>query len=112
MEAFSVVMVFTSLAFVGFIGLFFRLYNALVVKPEKLRSSLRKQGITGPPPSFLLGNIGEIRKSQSSVVKDPSTETHNCAAALFPFFEEWRNKYGRIPVSQSIVKKKSRFLLH
>ncbi|CBI35565.3 unnamed protein product, partial [Vitis vinifera] len=95
MEAFTV-KVFISLALAGVLGLFFRLYNALVVKPEKLRSILRSQGISGPPPSFLLGNIREIKKSRSTAVKDSSTDTHNCAAALFPFFEQWRNKYGQV----------------
>lgn len=95
MEAITV-KVFISLALAGVLGLFFRLYNALVVKPEKLRSILRSQGISGPPPSFLLGNIREIKKSRSTAVKDSSTDTHNCAAALFPFFEQWRNKYGQV----------------
>ncbi|KAJ9705546.1 hypothetical protein PVL29_003547 [Vitis rotundifolia] len=95
MEAFTV-KVFISLALAGVLGLFFRLYNALVVKPKKLRSILRSQGISGPPPSFLLGNIREFKKSQSTAVKDTSTDTHNCAAALFPFFEQWRNKYGQV----------------
>ncbi|RVW74960.1 Cytochrome P450 714C2 [Vitis vinifera] len=95
MEAFTVKL-FISIALVGVLGLFFRLYNALVVKPKKLRSILRNQGISGPPPSFLLGNIREIKESQSTAVKDSCTDTHNCAAALFPFFEKWRNKYGQV----------------
>ncbi|KAJ9676382.1 hypothetical protein PVL29_025082 [Vitis rotundifolia] len=95
MEAFTV-KVFISIALVVVLGLFFRLYNALVVKPKKLRSILRNQGISGPPPSFLLGNIREIKESQSTAVKDSCTDTHNCAAALFPFFEQWRNKYGQV----------------
>ena len=85
----------------GAFGLFFRLYNALVVKSEKLRSILRNQGISGPPPSLLLGNIKEIKNSQSKAVKNSSIDTHNCVAALFPFFEQWRNKYGRIKFSYS-----------
>ncbi|RVW77846.1 Cytochrome P450 714C2 [Vitis vinifera] len=39
------------------LGLFFCLCNALVVKLEKLRSIVRKQGISGPPLSFLLGEV-------------------------------------------------------
>ena len=95
----EVAKVFISLALLGAFGLFFRLYNALVVKPEKLRSILRNQGISGPPPSLLLGNIKEIKNSQSKAVKNSSIDTHNCAAALFPFLEQWRNKYGRIKFS-------------
>ena len=95
----AVAKVFISLALLGAFGLFFRLYNALVVKPEKLRSIMRNQGINGPPSSFLLGNIKEIENSQSKAVKNSSIDTHNCVAALFPFFEQWRNKYDRIKFS-------------
>ena len=95
----EVAKVFISLALLGAFGLFFRLYNVLVVKPEKLRSILRNQGISGPSSSLLLGNIKEIKNSQSKAVKNSSIDTHNCAVALFPFFEQWRNKYGRIKFS-------------
>ena len=92
----EVAKVFISLALLGAFGLFFRLYNAFVVKPEKLKSIMRNQGISGPPPSLLWGNIKEIKNSQSKVVKNSSIDTHNCVVALFPFFEQWQNKYGRI----------------
>ena len=36
---------------------------------------------------FLLGNIKEIKNSKSKAVKNSSIDTHNCDAALFPFFE-------------------------
>ena len=39
----AVVKVFISLALLGAFGLFFRLYNAMVVKSEKLRSILRNK---------------------------------------------------------------------
>ena len=57
----AVAKVFISLALLGASGLFFRLYNALVVKPEKLRS---------------------IKNSESKAVKNSSIDNHNCAAAL------------------------------
>ncbi|KAF2297576.1 hypothetical protein GH714_042369 [Hevea brasiliensis] len=89
-----------SLVVIGFLGGLVRLYNGLVVKPKRLRSMLRKQGINGPPPTFLLGNIREIKKAQSSVVKtDPANDPpllHNYAALLFPFFEMWRKEYGQL----------------
>ncbi|KAL4271987.1 hypothetical protein GQ457_13G017020 [Hibiscus cannabinus] len=82
-----------SLAFLGFI---LCLCHELLLKPMKLRSRLRQQGINGPPPTLLLGNIREIKQSQSSVVKDPTPHSHNCAALLFPFFHQWRNQYGEV----------------
>ena len=51
----AVAKVFISLALLGAFGLFFRLYNALVVKPEKLRSIMRNQGISGPAAVFFAG---------------------------------------------------------
>ena len=86
-----------SLAVLGFIGLLLRLYNGLVVKPKRLRSMLSKQGIDGPAPTLLLGNIREIKKAQSTTVKTPTSEapvSHNCGAVLFPFFDQWRKQYG------------------
>lgn len=86
-----------SLVLLGFIGLLVRLYNGLVAKPKKLRSLLTKQGISGPPPTILLGNIMEIKNSRGStnVFKEgEAPTTHNCAALLLPFFEKWRKQYG------------------
>ena len=51
----AVAKVFISLALLGAFGLFFRLYNALVVKPEKLRYIKRSQGINGSSSSFFVG---------------------------------------------------------
>ncbi|KAE8690535.1 putative VIRB2-interacting protein 2 [Hibiscus syriacus] len=43
----------------------------------KLRARLSEQGIKGPPPTLLFGNIREIKKAQSAVVRDPiSSSTH------------------------------------
>ncbi|KAA8550472.1 hypothetical protein F0562_002156 [Nyssa sinensis] len=100
MEIPFLVKIFISLALVGVVGLFVSLYNALVAKPERLRSMLRKQGISGPPPAFLLGNILEIKKARTAIVKTTTSGTppvlHNCAAALFHFLEQWQKKYGQV----------------
>ncbi|XP_075634020.1 cytochrome P450 714C2-like [Castanea sativa] len=88
-----------SLAVLGFIGLLQLLYNALVAKPRRLRSLLSKQGISGPPPSLLLGNAREMKIGQSTAVKAHTSEppvSHNCAAHLFGFFDKWRKQYGAL----------------
>ena len=105
----AIVKVFISLALRSAFGVFFRPYNALVMMPEKLRYILRKQGISGPPPYFLLGNIMEIRNSQSIVVTDSSMniDTHIWATSLFPFFELWKNKYGRTKFSSFFPQQSS-----
>ncbi|CAI9103164.1 OLC1v1001610C1 [Oldenlandia corymbosa var. corymbosa] len=87
-----------SLGIVALIALFWRLYNALVIQPGKLRSIMRKQGITGPPPTLLFGNILEIKKAWSGTANAPPIfgvpNKHDCATTIFPFFQNWLKKYG------------------
>ena len=85
-----------SVVFLGFVGLLCYLYTLLVEKPNRLRSKLMKQGINGPPPTLLLGNILELKKAQSATSKSFSEtpSSHNCAALLLPLFDQWRDQYG------------------
>ncbi|XP_031398813.1 cytochrome P450 714C2-like [Punica granatum] len=89
-----------AVAVVFFLRLVFRLYNALIVKPRKLRQMLKEQGIDGPHQTLLLGNIREIRKARtsSSPKAAPGVKPihHDCAGALFPFFDQWRKQYGEM----------------
>lgn len=89
---------FISVAVVAVVGLFFRLYNVVVAQPRKLRAALHKQGLSGPPPSFLLGNILEMKRARDAAAKAAAVagppSSHNCGTALLPFFDEWRKKYG------------------
>lgn len=101
MEVHVALKVFLSLASVVVLGVLVKMYDALVLKPNKLRSALAKQGISGPPPKFLLGNIMEIKRSREAVavVEAESANTqspvsHNCGAVLLPFFDPWRRTYG------------------
>ncbi|XP_060176325.1 cytochrome P450 714C2-like [Lycium barbarum] len=79
---------------------FFHLYSSLVTKPRRLQSALRKQGIIGPQPKFLLGNILEIKKSREAAAKVASNGdvvvSHNCGATLLPFFDQWQRQYGDV----------------
>ncbi|TKY47290.1 cytokinin trans-hydroxylase [Spatholobus suberectus] len=88
---------FMSIVFLGFVGLLCRLYTTLVEKPNRLRSKLMKQGISGPPPTMLLGNIVDIKKARSTTANSPSFEppaSHNCASVLLPLFDKWREQYA------------------
>ena len=90
---------FTSIVLVGFAGLLFLLYSTLVGKPKRLRSKLSKQGINGPPLTFMVGNIREIKKAKLNTAKSPSVEPlvlHDCASLTFPFLKTWRQKYGTL----------------
>ncbi|XLR30426.1 hypothetical protein S83_058326 [Arachis hypogaea] len=92
----------TSIAWVGFAGLLVLLYNNLVVKPKRIRSKLSNQGINGPTPTFLLGNIREIMKACQLIIttsKSRSVEVphlHEIAPLTFPFLNTWKQKYGQM----------------
>ncbi|XP_047947610.1 cytochrome P450 714C2-like [Salvia hispanica] len=77
------------------LGLIVHLYISVVAKPSKIQKALNKQGIKGPPPKILLGNILEIKKSRDAAANTPSEALHN-TASVFPFLEEWRKQYGKL----------------
>ncbi|XP_059437592.1 cytochrome P450 714C2-like [Corylus avellana] len=87
-----------TIALLGLVTTLMKMCEGLILKPKRLREILRKQGIRGPPPSFLLGNIGDMKKMKSSPSKaqqkGEQVITHNCSSAIFPFFDEWRKSYG------------------
>ncbi|XP_058075248.1 cytochrome P450 714C2-like isoform X2 [Magnolia sinica] len=91
--------IFFSLFLVGLCSLPAYLYCILWMFPGKNREILRKQGIKGPPPSLLNGNISEM-KCMGSMEKKPGEDSrdvsHNYALTLFPYFERWRKDYGPI----------------
>ncbi|KAK7387315.1 hypothetical protein VNO78_28028 [Psophocarpus tetragonolobus] len=90
---------FMSVVFLCSVGLLCYLYTSLVEKPNRLRSKLRKQGVSGPPPTILLGNIMELKKARSTTSNSLSSEppaTHNLAAVLLPLFDKWSKQYGQV----------------
>nr|POE81401.1 cytochrome p450 [Quercus suber] len=90
--------VMITIALLGFCSKLIQICDALILKPERIRSKLRKQGIRGPPPSFLLGNINDMKKKKKSttskIQQGEQALTHNCSSAVFPFFDLWRKQYG------------------
>ena len=92
------VKIIITIALLGLVRELMKMCEALILKPKRLRAILRKQGIRGPPPSFLIGNIGDMKKIMSSASKAQQKEeqaiTHNCSSVIFPFFDEWRKLYG------------------
>lgn len=83
------------------IGVFYMLFNTLWLKSsERLRWKLKKQGIYGPKPSFLYGNVAEMQKIQASSPNNNNVYAecvaHDYTSSLFPYFEQWRKIYGNI----------------
>lgn len=98
-------MIVLSLFVGGFMFFISYLCELLLLRPKSIRSKLEKQGIRGPPPSFLIGNLPEMKRLQSK--KGQSTETktdddddhaasisHQWHLKLFPHIEQWRNEFG------------------
>ncbi|KAJ9680496.1 hypothetical protein PVL29_019732 [Vitis rotundifolia] len=56
------------------LGGFLHIYNALALNPRRLGSKLGKEGIRGPPPFLLFGNVSEMKRiqlqNQSTAPKD------------------------------------------
>ncbi|CAK9154560.1 unnamed protein product [Ilex paraguariensis] len=77
-----------------------RLCYDLLLKPQRLRLKLRRQGIDGPKPSFMMGNIPEIKHMKSMVKlsefssdkweQSPPLDT---SSILFPHFNQWTKQY-------------------
>ncbi|KAF4384402.1 hypothetical protein CsatB_029105 [Cannabis sativa] len=91
----EIVKALLTIVLLGIFVLVVRLYNVLILKPKRIRTILKDQGIHGPPSNFLLGNVREIKKAQSNSASE-LTQTHNLASFIFPFFDEWRNKFGDV----------------
>lgn len=90
----------------GLAVLLWQLYDSLLLKPKRLTSKLRKQGISGPSTSFLLGNLPDIKRIKLSFQAAAATTTpadhnpngvhvaHDWPSKVFAFLEQWRNEYG------------------
>ncbi|XP_042381258.1 cytochrome P450 714C2-like isoform X1 [Zingiber officinale] len=77
-------------------------YFILWIRPQRLRDKLRSQGIHGPPPSFLHGNIPEMRsilhehKLKQAQAEGSVSLTADYSSSLFPYLSYWKKKYGPI----------------
>ncbi|XP_021297271.1 cytochrome P450 714A1-like [Herrania umbratica] len=91
--------VISSLALMGVVCFFVHLYNTMWFKSERLRRKLWMQGIKGPSPSFIYGNLPEMQKIQQEAVRTPDNAqivAHDYTSSLFPYFVQWRKEYGPI----------------
>ncbi|KAL5822372.1 hypothetical protein ACOSQ3_020282 [Xanthoceras sorbifolium] len=80
------------------------------LEPKRIRSMLSKQGIGGPKPSFLYGNVKEIQQMESTVkmmiINSSSSSSdghqpdavshHQWLRSSFPYLQTWSRIYGRI----------------
>ena len=91
-----------SVVFTGLVVLAVQyLFNALILKPKRLRSKLQKQGIKGPSTSILLGNILDIKRIESRARSSEDQPNvlldHAWPLKAYSYIEQWRNEYGMHP---------------
>ena len=96
----------------GVLGLIVYLYGVLVLHPRRLQSKLRRQGIRGPSPSLLIGNIAEMKKIQLQAPPSTATEhhlplSHDWPSTVFPYIRQWRIKYGTLSLSFILLSVRS-----
>ncbi|KAK7271787.1 hypothetical protein RJT34_27975 [Clitoria ternatea] len=66
------------------------------LNPIRIRKIMEKQGVYGPKPRFLTGNIIDMASLVSSAVsQDMKSINHDIVARLLPHFVAWSNQYGK-----------------
>ncbi|KAF2304406.1 hypothetical protein GH714_030789 [Hevea brasiliensis] len=92
-----------SLALLGLLSFIFHLYRTVLLSSYTVKKKLHMQGINGPSPSFLYGNLSEMQQIQLKVKKE-AFPTHgdeivaqDYTSIVFPYFDHWRKQYGKPP---------------
>lgn len=82
----------------------------LCLRAKVLRVKLQNQGIDGPKPGLILGNITEMQKIKSiKLSSDPSIFSSkeppslDCSSVLFPHFIQWSKQYGSLIYNALLV---------
>ncbi|CAK9150704.1 unnamed protein product [Ilex paraguariensis] len=64
--------------------------------PRRLKKIMEKQGVRGPKPRFLVGNILDMASLVAkSTSKDMDSINHDIVARLLPHFVTWTKQYGK-----------------
>lgn len=65
--------------------------------PRRIKKRMEKQGVRGPKPRFLVGNILDMASfCAHSTSKDMDSITHDIVARLLPHFVAWSKLYGKL----------------
>ncbi|KAJ1273862.1 hypothetical protein BS78_05G017300 [Paspalum vaginatum] len=71
------------------------LYVILWLRMAKITKKLRRQGINGPKPTLLYGNIPEMKRIPQEL-KCLQRQDTNMNSYIFPHFLLWRETYGPV----------------
>ncbi|XP_062028962.1 cytokinin hydroxylase-like [Rosa rugosa] len=89
-----------TILLVIFLGLLVRIaYNTLScywLTPRRIKKIMEKQGVRGPKPRFLIGNILDMASLVSkSTSQDMHTIDHDIVGRLLPHYLAWSKIYGK-----------------
>ncbi|KAL9324085.1 hypothetical protein ACSQ67_008942 [Phaseolus vulgaris] len=77
--------------------LLFKLTFSWWISPIQTHLKLKRSGFGGPPPTFPLGNIREMKNNNSlSSSLLSSNLTHDIHSTVFPYFSRWQNSHGKV----------------
>ncbi|XP_019451633.1 PREDICTED: cytokinin hydroxylase-like [Lupinus angustifolius] len=76
--------------------LFYDTLSCYWFTPLRIKKIMKMQGILGPKPHFLTGNILDMSSLVSKTTsKDMKTITHDIVGRLLPHFLQWSTQYGK-----------------
>ncbi|CAK9169505.1 unnamed protein product [Ilex paraguariensis] len=79
-----------------FLFMLWRLLYSCWVLPNQAYQKLRRNGFSGPTPSFPLGNIVDRKKSLHSSSSSSLSLTHDIHSKVFPYFYLWQKLHGKV----------------
>nr|GMC97019.1 cytokinin hydroxylase-like [Ipomoea batatas]GMD00903.1 cytokinin hydroxylase-like [Ipomoea batatas] len=64
--------------------------------PRRIKKAMEKQGVRGPKPRFLVGNIFDVASMlKKSTAGDMESVSHDVVSRLMPHYVAWREIYGK-----------------
>eukprot|EP00253_Pinus_taeda_P026607 PITA_26607 len=78
-----------------FFAIIYKIYCCLSRSQNEMKMIMYRQGISGPNPVFLLGNLLDMKKITATAAQMNSPVNNNLEPRFFPYFGEWKKKYGK-----------------
>lgn len=80
--------------------MFLKLFLRCWILPVRAQKKLGENGFSGPPPSFPLGNLNDMKKLKPALVMEEETSksstiiNHDIHSIALPHFALWQQQYG------------------
>ncbi|MBA0590270.1 hypothetical protein Gorai_018983 [Gossypium raimondii] len=97
MAAMVVCLTILSVLFISLVfKLVFDTIHCYILIPRRIKNMMQKQGVRGPKPRRLTGNIIEmVTLTSQSTVNDMDGVHHDVVGRLLPHYVKWSNSYGK-----------------